>query len=766
MLCGHCHKENEPGARTCASCGKGLDAGLATGTLIATRYEILAPLGAGGMGMVFRAHDRSLDHTVALKIVRAAAVDRELASRFRSEVKLAWRIRHKNVCGIHEYGEDGNLLYISMELVEGRDLKQLLRETLFEWEEAYEIAIQTAEGLAAIHEAGVIHRDLKTANIMRDERGVIRLMDFGIAKVWATDGGADITRTGQVVGSPEYMSPEQVRGRRIDYRSDLYALGVVIYELFTGRVPFRAETPVATMLKHIEDEPPLEGPLAARIPAALVAVLRKALVKDPAERYGSCQEMLAALRAARAALEEQLTDVVAVPADAVPAGRPSAGDNDADDDEGPTRIMAPELGPAPTRHARLLVPALLRSLAHAEEGVRASAARALGNLGPGASAAVSTLATALRDKAWTVRVEAASALGRIGAEASGALPALREAQSDADERVRTAVTAVLAQIGPGAAPLAAPEPTPAPPMPALPTALDDLPPPTPNAPPPAPVPSLPEPPAPEPPIPAPPTPAPGPAPTPPAVPVRRERPAPPIARQPLAEPPVRPRPARTLPLLALLAVVAMAAVAIYLRPRVAAPASAPPTSAPQATSSPPGESMAPPAREPSISSLPPETQPLPTSEPIRRPVPTPTTKAPIAAPRPQPSPPAPTTNLTPEPTPTPTPEPSATMPPDAPPPTTVPPHVPVFTKPELESAPECEYPSAALRGRVEGTVMLDVLIDESGRVSDPRVLSGPAALTEGAIRCMQERRYRPATRDGVPIRRRMEIPLTFKLPRK
>jgi serine/threonine protein kinase len=327
---------------------------------VASRYEIQAPLGAGGMGVVFRAHDRTLDETVALKVVRPAR-DQQTAQRFRSEIKLARRVRHRNVCAIHEYGEDGELAYISMEFLEGTDLKRTIEERgALPWEEAYDVVLQVAEGLRAIHEAGVIHRDLKPANVMRDPRGTVRVMDFGIAKLWGQENTAGLTGSGQVVGSPEHMSPEQARGRPLDFASDVYSLGVLAYEVFTGRVPFRRDSPVATMLAHLEEEPPLDGSVAAQLPHALVPVLRRALAKSPAERYPGCPELLAALRQARLGLAHQPTDAVFTPAGA-PARAPRA------------QAPRPDV-------ARLLREPLRRALAHADPAVRAGASAALGTM--------------------------------------------------------------------------------------------------------------------------------------------------------------------------------------------------------------------------------------------------------------------------------------------------------------------------------------------------------------------------------------------------
>ncbi len=277
---------------------------LRPGALFDSRYEILGSLGQGGMGIVYKARDRSLDEIVAIKILRPDfAQDPRMAERFKSEIRLARRVRHPNVCAIHDYGEDHGLLYISMEYVEGVDLKRVLREHgAFPPEEAYPVAIQIAEGLQAVHDAGIIHRDLKAPNIMSDGAGHTRLMDFGIAK---REGEGTRTATGHIVGTPEYMSPEQAQGHRVDFRSDIYALGIVVYEIFTGRVPFRGETPISTILKHLHDPPPLEPPEGLAIPAAVRAVLGRCLAKDPAERFASAREVAEALRGARSPSRRQ-----------------------------------------------------------------------------------------------------------------------------------------------------------------------------------------------------------------------------------------------------------------------------------------------------------------------------------------------------------------------------------------------------------------------------------------------------------------------------
>jgi serine/threonine protein kinase len=315
LLCPSCQAENDDVAQVCFTCRTILSA-VTRGTVIGRRYEILSPLGKGGMGAVYRARDRVLDEVVALKLLRAdVAGTSEMAERFRSEIRLARRVSHWNVCRIHEYGEDGPLQYISMELVEGTHLKALLEGGPLPTAQAFDVALQVAEGLQAIHKAGIVHRDLKSLNIMVDAHGIVRIMDFGIAKRLLREGAAERHSSSYVMGTPEYMSPEQARGQKVDFRSDVYALGVVIYETFTGRVPFRSDAPVATLLMHLERLPPLEGSEAAGIPGPLVPVLRKALSKEPSERYATAAELAEALRSAR--------DGVVGPPATAPAARPS-----------------------------------------------------------------------------------------------------------------------------------------------------------------------------------------------------------------------------------------------------------------------------------------------------------------------------------------------------------------------------------------------------------------------------------------------------------
>jgi eukaryotic-like serine/threonine-protein kinase len=302
MNCPDCGAENRNTNETCATCGRGLFT-FAPGTVLDNRYEIHELLGAGGLGRVYKAHDRMLDELVAVKVLHPeAARSEELSARFRSEIRLARKVRHRNVCAIHEYGEDGPFRYVSMELVDGVDLHRILREKgPLPPTEAFSVILQLGKGLQAIHEAGVVHRDLKTPNIMRDVRGDVRLLDFGIAKLISRTGPAlAVTAVQKVVGTPEYMSPEQIRGSELDARSDIYSVGIVIYELFTGSVPFQGKTPLDTLLKQVNEPPPLDGDLP-RIPKSLLPVLRKTLAKDPKDRHASSAELVDAVRLARQA---------------------------------------------------------------------------------------------------------------------------------------------------------------------------------------------------------------------------------------------------------------------------------------------------------------------------------------------------------------------------------------------------------------------------------------------------------------------------------
>ena len=419
--CWVCDEDNPIAAESCAYCDRPLilPDGLHPGAWLGSRYEIISPLGAGAMGWVFKADDHVLGTTVALKVLRPEVADNpRLAQRFRSEVCFARRVRHRNVCGIHDYGEDRGHHYLSMEYVEGKDLKQTLRRAgrPLSWSDSYDIVIQAAHGLQAIHDAGVIHRDVKTANMTRDHRGIVRLMDFGIAREWCPDASAGLTAGWHIVGTPEYMSPEQVRGSVLDSRSDVYSLGVVIYEVFTGRVPFCGDTPVLTLLQQIEMEPAWDGDISERLPRALIPVLRQALSKQRLERFESASALAVAL--------EQARDLTG-PEPAAPVQVwPTASD------DAPT-LMVPRLAKRVGVDPQSCLATLLSALKSADPAARLTAARALGDLGGAARAAVPDLVRALRDESGPLRVQAAHALRRIGPSyAAGAVFQLLQVMQD------------------------------------------------------------------------------------------------------------------------------------------------------------------------------------------------------------------------------------------------------------------------------------------------------------------------------------------------
>jgi serine/threonine protein kinase len=300
MLCPTCARENAEGSDACFSCGRSLYA-LVQGSVLSDRFEVQSMLGKGGMGVVYKAYDRELEELVALKVIRADIGESEAnLRRFRDEVRLARRVRHPNVCAIHDHGQHGHLRYLIMEYIEGQDLRRWLRQrSRRETDELLSVARQIADGLAAIHAAGVVHRDLKPPNVMVVEGCQVRVMDFGIAKQLAAGTGA--TATGQVVGTPEYMSPEQARGQHLDARSDVYAFGILLFEIFTGQVPLHGDTPVATLMKQISEVPSVAH---EALPHELRALVARALSKDRDARQGSMREVVAELDAARSALAD------------------------------------------------------------------------------------------------------------------------------------------------------------------------------------------------------------------------------------------------------------------------------------------------------------------------------------------------------------------------------------------------------------------------------------------------------------------------------
>ena len=264
------------------------------------RYRILAELGRGGMGVVYRAHDPVIEREVALKTIRNVEgippeVFEELRQRFLLEARAAGRLAHPGIVGVLDAGTDesSGISFIAMELVQGRDLETFLREGVrFTPERAGLLAASVADALAAAHQRGIVHRDIKPANILLDDGGRVRVTDFGIASV----ADAGLTRTGQILGSPAYMSPEQISGRAVDGRSDIFALGAVLYELLTGRRAFPGEGLSTLTFQIVHGTPELLHALPPAVQAAYQAVVDRALAKTPEARFPDAGSLASELR--------------------------------------------------------------------------------------------------------------------------------------------------------------------------------------------------------------------------------------------------------------------------------------------------------------------------------------------------------------------------------------------------------------------------------------------------------------------------------------
>ena len=320
MKCSKCQSDNPDATNFCGKCGAPLTADarmadsltktmatplpvIAKDNLIAGKYRIIEEVGAGGMGIVYKAEDLKLKRCVALKFLPPHLMDSpELRERFLIEAQAAAALSHPNICVIHEVGESEERPYIAMEYVEGETLRDKLKKGPIKPEEALAAAIQIAGGLAEAHHKGIIHRDIKSANIMVTEKGQAKVMDFGLAKL---RGGSSLTKSKTTLGTVAYMSPEQARGEDLDARTDLWSLGVVLYEMMTGELPFRGDQDLSVIHSIIHEEPKPLKQLKPPVPEELHQVVSRALRKNRDSRYGSAGDMLKDLRAYETALQAE-----------------------------------------------------------------------------------------------------------------------------------------------------------------------------------------------------------------------------------------------------------------------------------------------------------------------------------------------------------------------------------------------------------------------------------------------------------------------------
>ena len=270
---------------------------IAPGSDFGPRYRIEALLGQGGMGRVYKAYDKDLDRTVAIKVVRDGAIgESDALKRFKQELVLASKISHKNILRIHDMGDVGGLRFISMAFVEGKDLQHIIRDNpKMPLERILNFSRQIAEALAAAHAEGVVHRDLKPQNLLVDKNDQIFVCDFGLAKSFQ-EGAIGMTRTGAFLGTPRYMSPEQVEGKPADGRADLYAFGLILYEMVIGDVPFTGESTLKVMYQRIQEKPKSPKLLRPDLPNWLVKIIMRCLERNPDDRYQNAYEILADLQ--------------------------------------------------------------------------------------------------------------------------------------------------------------------------------------------------------------------------------------------------------------------------------------------------------------------------------------------------------------------------------------------------------------------------------------------------------------------------------------
>ncbi|MDH3349369.1 MAG: serine/threonine protein kinase, partial [Desulfobulbaceae bacterium] len=273
-------------------------------------YQLNKQMGEGGMATVYKAYQASMDRYVALKILPSHfANDPQFSQRFLQEAKVIAKLEHPNILPVHDFGKSGNYTYLVMRLVEGGCLSDLMHGPPLSFSEINRVISQVGSALDYAHRNGVIHRDIKPANILIDQLGNCLLTDFGVAKM--VESSSHLTKTGGILGTPAYISPEQGMGQKIDHRTDIYSLGVILYQMVVGILPYNAETPMAVVIKHIHDPLPPPSQRCPTIPEAIEQVILKALTKKPIDRFDTAGTMVTALDKAISSLPNAGKETIA-----------------------------------------------------------------------------------------------------------------------------------------------------------------------------------------------------------------------------------------------------------------------------------------------------------------------------------------------------------------------------------------------------------------------------------------------------------------------